>query len=108
MIDQPLATVALDEATEALNELDERCCEPGRSPRMAALCSQLDSVRELLPAASSDTSIAAATLAALEEAGAMIGALQVGCCTPNRLPLYTRMLDQLTKIQIAINSSPSL
>ena len=97
---------SLDElaaATAALDELDARCCDPGRSPQMIALREQLDQVRKLLPAASSDASAAGATLAVLEEAGAMVGALQIGCCAPNRLPLYARMLDRLTKIQIEIN-----
>ena len=104
MIDPlPSPMVELDAAVDALNELDARCCDPGRSPRMVALRNQLDQVRELLPLASTDETGAAATLAALEQAGAMIGALQIGCCAPNRLPLYARMLDQLTKIQIEIN-----
>jgi len=32
----------------------------------------------------------------------MVGALQVGCCAPNRLPLYTRMLDELAKAPLAL------
>lgn len=72
---------------------------------MAALRTKLDGVRELLPAAPTDAPSGDAALSALEQAGAMIGALQVGCCAPDRLPLYTRMLDQLTEIQIGINRS---
>lgn len=72
---------------------------------MATLRTKLDGVRELLAEAPTDAVPGHAALSALEQAGAMIGALQVGCCAPDRLPLYTRMLDQLTEIQIGINRS---
>ena len=29
----------------------------------------------------------------------MVGALQVGCCAPNRLPLYATLLEQLNVVQ---------
>lgn len=72
---------------------------------MATLRTKLDGVRELLAEAPTDAVPGDAALSGLEQAGAMIGALQVGCCAPDRLPLYTRMLDQLTEIQIGINRS---
>lgn len=74
---------------------------------MATLRATLEEVREALPVAGDDAPSGAAALAALERAGAMIGALQVGCCDPSRLPLYGRMLDRLTSIQIDINRPPS-
>lgn len=97
-------TAALDDAVAALHELDARCCEPGRSPRMAALQATLDEVRELLPRVT-DAASGDAAISAVEQAGAMIGALQVGCCDAGRLPLYARMLEQLTDMQIGINRS---
>lgn len=69
---------------------------------MAALRTQLGDIREHLES-ESDPTVTTATLVALEQAGSMIGALQIGCCAPNRLPLYARMLDQLTRIQIEIS-----
>lgn len=98
-------TAALDDALAALHELEARCCEPGRSPRMAALRAELDAVRVLLPEAQTKAAAGDAALAAAEQAGAMVGALQVGCCDPGRLPLYTRILERLTSIQIDINRS---
>ncbi len=41
----------------------------------------------------------------LEETGARIGALQVGCCAPPRMPVYARLLDALTEIQLAVNAA---
>ncbi len=41
----------------------------------------------------------------LEVGGAQVGALQIGCCAPGRLPLYERMLERLTRIQLDLNRS---
>lgn len=100
-------TDALADASDALNQLEARCCEPGRSPRIAALRAKLEQVRELLTAAPADGAGADATFELLEQAGAMVGALQIGCCAPNRLPLYARVLERLTAIQIELNRSPA-
>jgi hypothetical protein len=43
------------------------------------------------------------TLDLLEDAGGQIGRLQVGCCAPDRLPLYERILTGLTTAQIAVS-----
>lgn len=43
-------------------------------------------------------------IANLESAGGQIGTLQVTCCAPSRLPLYARMLDDLTKVQRTVTS----
>ena len=43
-------------------------------------------------------------LASLEDAGAQVGRLQVGCCAPNRLPLYAKFLEGLTTAQLSINA----
>ena len=39
------------------------------------------------------------TIGHIEDAGAQIGWLQVGCCAPNRLPLYHTLLEGLTATQ---------
>ncbi len=43
-------------------------------------------------------------IATLEDAGAQIGSLQVTCCAPSRLPLYARMLEDLTSAQRTVTS----
>ena len=90
-------SAALDSAMSAVDELDRRCCEPGRSPRLAALGDKLIEIRRV--AGGSNEVGPDAVLALLEEAGAMVGALQVGCCAPNRLPLYASVLEQLNVLQ---------
>ena len=90
-------SAALDSATSAVDELDRRCCEPGRSPRLAALGDKLVEIRRVADEAGEVRSDV--VLALLEEAGAMVGALEVGCCAPNRLPLYASVLEQLNVLQ---------
>ncbi|GMQ94749.1 MAG: hypothetical protein BMS9Abin12_2255 [Acidimicrobiia bacterium] len=46
-----------------------------------------------------------ATIAHLEDAGAQIGWLQVGCCAPNRLPLYHTLLESLTTTQRSVKDA---
>jgi len=46
-----------------------------------------------------------ATIARLEDAGAQIGWLQVGCCAPNRLPLYHTLLESLTATQRSVKKA---
>ncbi len=47
----------------------------------------------------------ATTIAHIEDAGAQIGWLQVGCCAPNRLPLYRTLLEGLTTTQRTVKSA---
>ena len=97
---------ALDACTGALGELDMKCCDPGRSPRMVELGMALTEARVKLRAATVDpTTGATAALETLEEAGAQVGRLQVGCCAPGRLPLYNEMLENLTKAQLVLASA---
>lgn len=42
------------------------------------------------------------TIAQIDDAGAQIGWLQVGCCAPSRLPLYHTLLEGLTTTQRSI------
>ncbi len=90
---------ALDDCDEALEKLATTCCKPERSPRMEALANTLADARTGFDRVDDDPEQADALFAHLEDAGAQLGWLQVGCCAPNRLPLYTRMLGNLTKAQ---------
>lgn len=89
--------IALDTAESTLADLDRRCCDGGRSPRLEALATKLAEVRRAVEG--SGATAPTELLPLLEEAGAMVGALQVGCCAPNRLPLYARLLEQLNVLQ---------
>ena len=96
---------ALDVCTRALGDLDAMCCEPGRSPRMAELGATLDAARgELRTVAADAGSGTAAAMETLEDAGAQIGRLQVGCCAPSRLPLYNEILESLMTAQRTLTS----
>ena len=52
-----------------------------------------------------DPGTATAAIEYLEDAGAQVGRLQVGCCAPNRLPLYVDLLEGLTTAQLEVNRS---
>jgi hypothetical protein len=88
---------ALDMAQTTLDELERRCCDGGRSPRLAALAAKLTEIQQSTeqPGGVEPEAVSAS----LQEAGAMVGALQVACCAPNRLPLYTSLLEQLNVVQ---------
>lgn len=88
---------ALEAARVALDELDRRCCEPGRSPRLAELAGKLADIEAAADGAGDAAAATASSL--LEDAGAMVGALQVGCCAPDRMPLYTTLLTQLNVLR---------
>ncbi len=99
------ARIALTDAATALEALQARCCDPGRSPQMEAIEEALGDVRRNLESAMRREEPADRLLTRLEEVGAQIGSLQIGCCAPNRLPLYAEMLEKLTHIQLAVNRS---
>ncbi|HSM02024.1 MAG TPA: hypothetical protein VK960_06255 [Acidimicrobiia bacterium] len=99
---QEPAREALDDFAEALAKLDAGCCDPGRSPRMRALADSLEASRRAI-ASVHDPASAETAIQGLEDMGAQIGRLQVGCCTEKRLPLYARMLEDLTDAQLAIS-----
>ena len=103
----PLAAVrsALDDCVTAIEKLDALCCEPGRSPRMAALATAIVDAQAGTAKLDGTVGAAEATIGLLEEAGGQTGALQVGCCAPNRLPLYERVLTNLTTAQQRINDT---
>lgn len=99
------ARSALTAATAALEALQARCCDPGRSPQMLAIEEAVDAVRRDLESALCNEEHADRLLTRLEDVGACIGRLQIGCCAPNRLPLYAEMLEKLTIVQLAVNRS---
>jgi hypothetical protein len=98
------AFTALDNCDAALEQLEARCCEPGRSPRMRALGETLAAARRNIAGMAGREDAAAVALIELEDAGAQVGRLQVGCCAPSRLPLYVDMLEGLTKAQLSVNA----
>jgi hypothetical protein len=94
------AYAALDKAGGALESLDANCCEPGRSPRMMALGSTLQSARGYLAKIEhGNAELTMKLIAQLEDAGAQIGSLQIDCCAPSRLPLYAEILANLNEVQ---------
>ncbi len=99
------ALSALDTCDAALRKLDLRCCEPGRSPSMKRLAMTLSEARSEIDALTGDPERAATAINQLEDAGAQVGRLQVGCCAPNRLPLYAELLEGLTTAQLEVNRS---
>ncbi len=105
MTDTPLrlAAHALDDADAAVERLHAACCEPGRSPSMEKLAATLSAARERLATVATARSEADALMLTLEEAGSQLGRLQVGCCAPARLPLYARVLEDLTQVQLQVN-----
>lgn len=98
-----MAERALDDADQTVRRLHAACCEPGRSPAMEKLAAGLVLARERLQAVTADPGAADDLIAGLEEAGAQVGRLQIGCCAPGRLPLYARLLEDMTKVQLNVN-----
>ncbi|NNF65034.1 MAG: hypothetical protein HKN07_12370 [Acidimicrobiia bacterium] len=96
------ALATLDKCDATLVRLDKMCCDPGRSPQMARLAETLRETRTHLGAGIDEADRA---LSKLEAAGSQLGRLQVGCCAPARMPLYSSMLEGFTEIQIAVNSA---
>jgi hypothetical protein len=98
---------AIDDCEVALEDLEARCCRPERSPRMKALAETIAAVRSGLEDVGNGDHHGAvdATITHIEDAGAQIGWLQVGCCAPNRLPLYHTLLEGLTTTQRSIKKA---
>lgn len=99
------ALQALDDCDEVLKELQRTCCQPKRSPRMKALADTLALARGDLTRLHGNLGAVDDALAQLEDAGAQIGSLQVGCCLPRRMPLYGEMLMGLSEAQRTIKRS---
>lgn len=101
--DLAAARDALADATVALSKLDKTCCVPERSPRMAALAGVIDAAARHIDAFEAGDGSPESVTEALEEAGSQVGRLQIGCCAPNRLPLYSRILEDLTTVQLTLD-----
>lgn len=98
------ARAQLDECERIVNRLHKLCCEPDRSPRMQAILADIDAARQVL--GQSDGPAAAKEVTPLlEGVGALIGHLQVACCTDARMPLYNDALNRLTAAQIHLAAS---
>ena len=95
---------AMNDCEAALAKLDKLCCEPGRSPSMRALSETLALARaEMERFFGAEPEPVGEAFAHLEDAGAQIGRLEVGCCAPSRLPLYSSFLANLTTAQLSLN-----
>ena len=62
---------------------------------MRSVRGTIDAARASIEAADGD-----AVVAMLEDAGAQVGRLQIGCCAPNRMPLYAGVLEDLTRARL--------
>ena len=102
-----IANQALDDCEAALADLEARCCRPERSPRMEALGETIAAVRRGLDgvAGGDHHDAVTDTITHIEDAGSQIGWLQVGCCAPNRLPLYHTLLEGLTTTQRSVKKA---
>lgn len=98
------AFAALDTCNGVLGELDARCCNPSsRSQRFAEAAQALNEARVKLRAATVAPETAGPTaVAALEDAGAKVGLLQVGCCAVDRMPLYAEILENLVTARLTL------
>ncbi|WKZ82313.1 MAG: hypothetical protein QY307_09560 [Acidimicrobiia bacterium] len=95
------ARSAIAQCQTVVDRLHKMCCDPERSPRMAAIEQALIEVRRDLD--SEDQGSLGRALRGAEEVGAAIGRLQVGCCAPLRMPLYANALTHLNTIQLGVS-----
>lgn len=72
---------------------------------MEALAETLSSARRRLEQIDGDPTAAATVIEILEDAGSQLGHLQVGCCAPGRMELYSSTLESLMKAQRVITRS---
>ena len=70
---------------------------------MQRLATTLSQARDEVAAVGHDADRATLAIDRLEDAGAQVGRLQVGCCAPNRLPLYAELLEGLTTAQLEVS-----
>ncbi|MGQ0850115.1 MAG: hypothetical protein ACT4OP_13590 [Actinomycetota bacterium] len=99
----PLAEArsALGESEAVVERLHKMCSDPERSPRMAAIKDSLLAIRRDLNAGEPESMDLA--LDRLRDVGGQLGALQVECCAPGRMPLNAEALIRLNKIQLGIS-----
>lgn len=89
----------MDECDTAMDELEDQCCVPRRSPQMKALRETLAETRNLVAEIAESDDGPKRAVASIEAAGAQLGRLQVTCCAPARMPLYELLLNNLMKVQ---------
>ncbi len=104
----PAAVAALKDARTALGELEARCCDPGRSPHLEKLALTLVDLQGQVDRWDANDNALGRLIPLLEDAGSQVGWLQIGCCAENRLPLYARILEDLTRVQMEANRSAGL
>lgn len=66
---------------------------------MEQLAGTLDQVRSRLGMLEDDPVEARSIIDVLVDAGSQLGHLQVACCAPGRMPLYSSTLGELFKVQ---------
>lgn len=104
----PLDTIepafdALDTCVGAIGMLDMTCSDPERGEQLTALGETITETRMKLRVVTiSSESTGPAAREILEEAGAQVGRLQVGCCDLDRMHLYAEILENLTKARMAL------
>ena len=98
------AHAAVDACDLMATKLDKQCCDPGRSPQMNRLAETLRLIRSSLGEIVDNPFSADAAIRQIENAGAQIGRLQVSCCTPTRMKLYSGILKELTTAHLAITA----
>ena len=97
------ADASLADCELAIAKLHKLCCEPERSPRLAALADAIADLRADVRAVAADAGLIEHAISRLEDLGADVGRLQVACCAPSRMPLYGRLLNAFSSTQIALN-----
>jgi hypothetical protein len=108
MTDSRTALEALDECDKVVSRLEKMCCAPGRSPQMKQLAGTLAIARTELAEPRDETVDVASVIRVLESAGSQLGRLQVGCCAPARMPLYSQALDTLMEMQRTVKSDDGM
>ena len=102
--DMESARTALRDCGATLEKIDKSCCIPNRRPCIQEIGEALSDAATSLDVAA-DPAAAEMVLVALEDAGAQVGKLQVGCCASNRIPLYASILEGLTIAQLAVSEA---
>lgn len=88
-----------------MDKLEKLCCDPGRSPRMADLRQAILKARELASESLDRRTSPDDARQQLEAVGAKVGALQIACCAPKRMPLYAEILESLNAAQIRVSKA---
>ena len=88
-----------------MDKLEKLCCDPGRSPRMADLRGAILTARRLASDSLEKRTSPDDARQQLETVGAKVGALQITCCAPKRMPLYADSLEGLNAAQIQVSKA---